>query len=392
MEDVLRWKAAPFEIVYAREPFPTAVKKTIFLAGPTPRKDGDEGWRNEALGILREMGYDGHVFVPEPRDGKWLDNYETQIEWEEEGLNRADVIAFWVPRSFPTMMALTTNIEWGEWKGSGKAVWGAPDEAVNVRYPTYYAKKLGIPVERTLRNTLLMAIDRLGDGAPREGGECQVPLHIWKRKEFELWLKSQKSAGNRLEGARVVWGFFPKPRYLFCYAIHVNVFVAAENRYKSNEIIIARPDVSATLLYRLAPNLWDTKVVLVREFRSTARNEESFVYELPGGSSVDELSNPLGVAAEEVKEELGLELDYTRFDRHETRQINATFSIHRCTLFTCELTSDEIQKLEADSGPHGNHVTDSEMTYVAIKTLKEIASEQLVDWAQLGMIFSVLKT
>lgn len=387
------WKVAPYETVYAREGFPAVVKKTLFLAGPTPRDQGVQGWRTEALQILKELGFDGHVFIPEPRDGKWLENYEIQIEWEEEGLNRADAIVFWVPREFPTMPALTTNIEWGEWGSSGKVLWGAPETAKQVRYPEYYAKKFGVPTFKNLREMLAKAVEMLGEGALRLGGECQVPLRIWKRKEFQAWLYLQKQAGNRLDGARVVWTFFPKPGALFCYSVHVNVFVAAEDRNKTNEIFIARPDVSATLLYRQDPDgdPYKAKVVLVREFRSTVRNEESFVYELPGGSSVDELTNPLGVAAEEVHEELGIDIDHRQFKRHETRQSLSTFSIHKCTLFSCVLTAEQLAVLEADKSVHGNHVTDTEMTYVAVKTLGEIISERLVDWAQLGMILSVLK-
>jgi len=387
------WKVAPYEVIYAREGFPALVTKTLFLAGPTPREQGVPGWRAEALQILKELGFNGTVFVPEPRDGKWLQNYEIQIEWEEEGLNRADVIVFWVPREIPTMTGLTTNIEWGEWKGSGKVLWGAPEAATQVRYPEYYAKKLGVPTHKNLREMLTKAVAMLGEGARRELGECQIPLRIWKRKEFQAWLYLQKQAGNRLDGARVVWTFFPKPGALFCYAVHVNVHVASENRNKANEIFIARPDVSATLLYRRDPSgiLYKTKIVLVREFRSTVRNEAGFVYELPGGSSVDELTNPLGVAAEEVHEELGVDIPYTQFRRHETRQNLATFTIHKCTLFSCELTDEQLATFEADKSVHGNHVTDTEMTYVAVKTLEEILTEKLVDWSQLGMIFSVLQ-
>lgn len=385
------WKVTPFETIYAREGFPALVKKTLFLAGPTPREAGVPGWRQEALQILRELGFDGTVFIPEPRDGKWLENYEVQIEWEEEGLQRADAIVFWVPRQIPMMTGLTTNIEWGEWKGSGKVLWGAPETATQVRYPEYYAKKLGVPTFKDLRELLTQAVAQLGEGARRELGECQIPLRIWKRKEFQAWLTTQKVAGNRLDGARVVWTFFPKPGALFCYAIHVNVFVASENRNKPNEIILARPDVSATLLYSRSPDLYKTKIVLVREFRSTVRNAEAFVYELPGGSSVDELTNPLGVAAEEVHEELGIDIPYTQFRRHETRQSLATFSIHKCTLFSCELSPEQLATLEADKSAHGNHVTDTEMTYVAVKTLGEILGESLLDWSQLGMIFSVLQ-
>lgn len=393
--DESKWKAdAGMNTVFAREPFPDRMQKSIFLAGPTPRGGAGESWRPAALKLLKEQGFDGHVFVPEPRDGKWLENYDAQVEWEEEGLHRADVILFWVPRDPDgslqgqgAMPAFTTNVEWGMWYDSGKVVFAAPDWAKNTRYLEYYADKFGVPVAKDLEGGLGLCIDTLGAGAEREGGECCIPLFLWKKKEFQAWLKCQKDAGNRLDSARVLWTFFPKPNRAFCYAIHCNVHVTSENRNKVNELFVARPDVSAVVLY----NRPQRKVVLVREFRTPVRNEESFIYELPGGSSVNELENPLGVASSEVEEELGLKIDHTRFKRYETRQLLGTLSIHKCALFGCEITDEETAALEADTDPHGNFVTDSELTYVAVRTIDEILEKSLVDWSALGMMLSVIQ-
>lgn len=391
------------EIVYANELFPTRVQKSIFLAGPTPRSEGAVSWRSQAIALLGLLGYDGHVFIPEPRSGKWEHEYDRQVEWEEEGLNRADCIVFWVPRDLDgtapegngsPMMALTTNVEWGMWKNSGKVVWGAPDWAKHTRYQQYYSNKLGVPQAQTLKETLELAIQKIGDGAERQDGECCVPVHIWKRKDFQHWYHAQREAGNRLDGARVQWAFFPKPGRMFCYVVHVNVHIAAEARNKVNEFVLLRPDVSSVLLYT-TPSLdedplLDTKVVLVREFRSPVNNDQAFVYELPGGSSVNELENPLGVASSEVEEEVGLKLDHTRFFRHETRQMVSTLSAHRSALFSCRLTPQEMALLAADRQPHGNFETDSEMTWIEVRTVRQIIEENLVDWSTLGMIFRLL--
>ena len=36
-----------------------------------------------------------------------------QVEWERDGLMNADIILFYVPRKFPELPGLTTNVEFG---------------------------------------------------------------------------------------------------------------------------------------------------------------------------------------------------------------------------------------------------------------------------------------
>ena len=99
------------QVIYAHEDYPKTVVKTIFLAGPTSRGKG-KPWRQNALAILESMGFDGHVFVPEPRNGAWEEDYTGQVEWEEEGLRRAECIVFWCPRDLAgNMPGFTTNDE-----------------------------------------------------------------------------------------------------------------------------------------------------------------------------------------------------------------------------------------------------------------------------------------
>src|SRR5262249_25537153 len=157
--------------------------------------------------ILEAMGFAGEVFAPEPRDGRWPDDYSGQIEWEDAALRRADRILVWLPREMATLPGLTTNDEWGYWKGRDPArlVLGAPPEAVSVRYQQYYARRLGVPVCQTLTEACRLAAE--GTGARRSGGECQVPLHVWRTENFQNWYASQKRAGNELRGANVEWVF-----------------------------------------------------------------------------------------------------------------------------------------------------------------------------------------
>ncbi|HVI00101.1 MAG TPA: nucleoside 2-deoxyribosyltransferase domain-containing protein, partial [Enhygromyxa sp.] len=99
------------QVVYARQPFPAAFTRAIFLAGPTPRSSDVPSWRPRALELLAERGYDGAVFVPEDADGNARFDYTDQIDWESEGLALADVIVFWIPRDLDTLPGFTTNVE-----------------------------------------------------------------------------------------------------------------------------------------------------------------------------------------------------------------------------------------------------------------------------------------
>lgn len=379
------------QVVYAQQPFPESWTKAIFLAGPTPRADKAQSWRPEAIRILEAFGYDGVVLSPEDADGVWRQQYDDQVIWEEEALNRADVIVFWVPRDLETMPAFTTNQEHGEWLHSGKTVFGAPPAAPGNRYMRFKAREVGEPIAETLEDTLKIALEMIGPGAERHGGECQVPLQVWSTPAFQSWYAAQKSAGNELHGARVTWLYrTSQDRPPFLWALHADIHVGKEDRHKTNEIILARPDVSSVLLYRRqGADPLDTKVVLVREFRSPVANADGFVHELPGGSSFQEGASPKEIAAEEVLEETGFRINHQRLVQHGTRQVAATLVSYRAHLFSAELTEAELDRLAEDNQPHGV-VEDSERTYVEIRTLREILASQLVDWNTLGMILSVL--
>ena len=103
--------------------------KSIFLAGPTPRRNDVKSWRPEACKYLQEHGFDGVVYVPELSTKEALFNYDNQIEWEWEALEKASIILFWIPRELPDMPAFTTNVEFGYYVRDTKVVYGRPDSS-----------------------------------------------------------------------------------------------------------------------------------------------------------------------------------------------------------------------------------------------------------------------
>ena len=109
-------------------------KKSIFLAGPTPRNNNVISWRTKACEKLNELGFDGVVYVPEYSTWQPKMDYLDQVMWERDALTEATIILFWIPRSLPDMPAFTTNVEFGYWLHTGKVIYGRPEDAIKTKY------------------------------------------------------------------------------------------------------------------------------------------------------------------------------------------------------------------------------------------------------------------
>jgi hypothetical protein len=376
----------PMEIIRPGEKAPSSYKSSIFLAGPSPRSSNVESWRTEALTILADKGYDGVVYVPEPFTDE---GYEAQVEWENQHLNMADCILFWVPRS-KELPGLTTNIEYGEWFKSGKIVLGYPPDALNVRYLGYKAKKNNVSVSSTLEDTIESAIAMVGDGAMRKEGERFVPLFIWKTKSFKNWYAAQKDAGNRLDAAQLLWTFRvgKNKEIVFSWVLHVDVYIEKEKRHKINEFVLSRTDIACVVLSCMdEADIDKTKIVIIKEFRSPASNKDCFVREIPGGSSKDSEKEMAKVISAELVEEAGISIDPDRFKFLQSRQMCATLSAHKAHLFAVSLSKEEMKKVEKEEGSTHGVSEDTELTYVEVWSLKDILKSDLIDWSMLGMIF-----
>jgi len=391
------------QVIYAPETPPDSYTMSLFLAGPSPRNEDQPNWRTEALRILDAQDYDGVVFVPLPRDGQWAHGYDSQVEWETKYLNMADLVVFWIPRS-ENLPGLTTNVEYGMWFDTGKAILGYPEDATHMRYLDWHGQQEMVPVFHSLEETLDEALKRLDWGALRTGGEKDVPLYIWKTPSFQQWLKAQKGSGNRLDGAKVVWTFRvgKKKQMVFFWALHVDVFIKAENRHKTNEVVLARTDISTIVAY-CAPDMrfegripetsiryvLETPVAIIKEYRSPASTPDAYIREIPGGSSWKPGDDPTTTAAHELSEETGLSIDPGRFKLIGTRQVAGTLSAHKAHVYACELSREEMSSLQEDKGVHGVE-EDTERTYVEVHTLQDLLNAETLDWSNLGMILTTL--
>ena len=111
-------------------------KKTIFLAGPCPRKREDFplDWRNEAFKILESLNFDGTVITPSNIDYQEYRKYHPdtlrkQTEWEYKMMHNCTALVFWIPRDLERWPAFTTNIEFGEFHDKENVFCGWPKEA-----------------------------------------------------------------------------------------------------------------------------------------------------------------------------------------------------------------------------------------------------------------------
>ncbi len=372
----------------------------IFLAGPTPRSASVPSWRPRAIALLQPLlPATSLLLAPEPKDGQYLHDYDEQVSWEEAGLCAADVILFWIPRDMGTLPGLTTNIEWGVWRATGKCVLGFPESAASCRYLEHEARKLGVPVFRTLEETVRGAAElalRLSSLSPagavaRDGAELNVPNQIHAVNSVSSWLANQRRLGNGLVKARADWVVGQPGQRPVVVGMSVAVSIASEaGRVKDNECVVFRSDVSTVALLHRGQGQ-DVKVVLVKEFRSAANNESGYVVELPGGSSFDPSHTPEDIAVDEVAEETGLSIERSRFVPVRPAQLCATLLAHRSHLFAVEITASELEAIaeKQRAGVVMGVEGDGERTTVLTARLQDLVQgtdevARSMDWSQIG--------
>ena len=129
------------------------LKNAIFLAGPCPRKDYDNDWRNDMIVELKKVKFNGDVITPtNPKyDTKDPDYYNKQCTWETRGMHVASTILFWIDRNSENP-GFTTNIEFGIWsaKMPQSLVVGIPKGSKKCDYIKWVCKTKDIPCFETM--------------------------------------------------------------------------------------------------------------------------------------------------------------------------------------------------------------------------------------------------
>lgn len=119
---------------------------SVFLAGPTPRRNEDKSWRPEACELFEKyfpQEKNLTLFVPERSN--WFDGFDfvDQVEWEWKYLHEAKIVMFWIPRKLPHFPAFTTNVEFGRYVSlfPKKCIYGRPEWSEKNRYLDWLYQK-----------------------------------------------------------------------------------------------------------------------------------------------------------------------------------------------------------------------------------------------------------
>ncbi len=354
-------------------------------------------WYQEALDILDKQHYEGIVYISLARNGETSKDISEHLRWEQTAMNRSDVILLWVPSKPDQFLMYSTYVEFERCLKGRNIIWGYPQNTFKIQSIDKLAREYAVPVVHSLSEAVDNVLGYLGSGAERKGGETHVPLYLWNLPHFKSWLLSQKKVGNRLEEVysidlRFVVGQEQRTFLLF-WGMHVNLFVAVEQRYKKNEIVISRPDIQYLVAFHWpeGKSLGEVEVVLIREFRSTATTHDGFIHEVPGGSSYKS-EKPETVAVKEFQEETGtgIVIDPNRLKFLNCRQLAGTTSAHKAHVFAVHLTESEIARIKQQQGQPCGNKEETELTYPEVFTVQELLKNAYTDWSNLGMIFTAL--
>jgi hypothetical protein len=128
-------------------PWSRATAPTVFLAGSIEMGSAPN-WQAELIAALAPR----ELTILDPRRAEWdaswrqsIDEpkFREQVEWELEGLERADVIAMWF---VPETKAPITLLELGLFARGGKVVVGCPDGYWRKGNVEVVCARFGIPL------------------------------------------------------------------------------------------------------------------------------------------------------------------------------------------------------------------------------------------------------
>mmetsp|Transcript_28768 Transcript_28768/g.36075 ORF Transcript_28768/g.36075 Transcript_28768/m.36075 type:complete len:453 (+) Transcript_28768:141-1499(+) len=344
---------------------------------------------------------------------------EEVFEWESLASQLADNMIFWFPHDASDSELARWALAFGQAISSGKVIYGREKETVtqpseeqgefDLTESDKTLEKFGaldmqalreqVPILKSFEDCVNAFEEKTKNAELRKDGERYIPLHIWKHPALQNWYTNLKKTGNRLEKAKYAYDVRvgPGKKYLLYWTIYADIYVHDERRLIQDQVVLGRTDIKCVFPYFMPRGKdvspLDCEVVLIKEFRSPATTDDGFIYELPGGSSFKP-DAPKLQAAHELKEEAGIDVgdNMDRIVMHNPMQLASGTSVHQAHLFSINLTEAEIEECHRKAK---DQVTlgveeDTEKTYVKVMKLGDILRSNIIDWAVLGMMHSVL--
>jgi hypothetical protein len=156
------WNDPKVQLYNDAELPPEDSSPSVFLNGPTSHHQILElNHRCLSVKYLRDAGFAGWIFAPEPRGQEEADDFTERgyiHEWESSRRARASCNSFWIPRDGNEMLGLNTNLELGIELGKvtagmqGQKVFvGWPDDALRMGLPSHYRQLAGLILYRNQR-------------------------------------------------------------------------------------------------------------------------------------------------------------------------------------------------------------------------------------------------
>jgi 8-oxo-dGTP pyrophosphatase MutT (NUDIX family) len=374
-------------VIYLGETLPPAFSASVYLACA-----GAAAFREELTAQLAAAGFDGVVFVPEPRAGGSAADAALEA-WRTEALGISDVLVLHTgDGGAPSPGSLSL---WADWPRTGRMIVCGPRCEGISRQAAQRLLFADTPAD-----VAALVLKFLRPGAVRRAGERTVPLSLWRSPSFQSWYRALSRAGHFVEEIDVEWTHRSRGmgRPPFLWAMRPRVRVRGERRQLSGEVVIGRADVSVTVLYHRRPETapLDTQVVLVREFRAAVRNRGGFAWMLPGGSAAqagERRSDPRHTAVQEVFEETGLRLPSEQLQPVHSgdRQLVASLASYHAQVFRVELTDEQLAALLATAAAgKALGATPSERCFVSVRRLGDVLNDADFDWSHLGMLMYAL--
>ncbi|MFG2210444.1 hypothetical protein [Streptomyces sp. NPDC048638] len=371
---VLDWR---FAVVPVGEPLPATWSASILLLAT----DAGEDWQEQAVSVLDEqwIGASGRLIVfnsTAPQSSSAAGDEP----WVERALRWADAVILPCAGQLPD-----------RFRGAGREVTdrlilldlstsGSPDLRT-------WAAERDVPVAETAAQAADRALQRIGAGCRRSGGERQIPLCIANTTAYHDWHRALYLARKAVVAARVTW---PERDASGTadqwWSMHVTI--RHPDLRITDEYLVCHATVHSIVAFRRNAVWTDSEVVLVESDNSiSSRNEfrgpKGRLLRLPthpiGHPEVDSYTQTGTIFADEFGLDLGSDRTSSRIVPDISRSDSSLLSAWR-SLGAVMLTQEEVEHIRASG------TTRSSMAPIVVCRVADLLANPLCDWATLGVI------